>query len=318
MKVSIIVPVYNSQKYISECINSIKKQKFEDWELILINDGSTDLSREICEEFTKEDQRIRLINQPNRGVSNARNRGIEESKGDFLFFVDSDDYIHPSLLELLYKEALVNNADIVRFGFKVTNDRNLNSKPLDKIEIFEGKDDVGLFFLKKRIESVWSSLYSKKIIGDNRFSSLKTSEDLEFNNRVYGQAEKVIYNRSKLYYYYYNEESLSKGEYNDNKLSYIQVRKHILEEYILEQKKKHISISKSLLVRAYMASLLRITRYGISEKMNEKQIVKEYRKYLRRNMFRMIFSKYIPISRKISIIPIMINYKLSKKIFRVK
>lgn len=102
-EISIIVPVYNSEKYITQCINSILNQDYNSFELLLINDGSTDKSKDICEQFSQKDSRIRLFNQCNKGVSSSRNKGIEESIGKYLLFVDSDDYIEPNCLSQLLK-----------------------------------------------------------------------------------------------------------------------------------------------------------------------------------------------------------------------
>ena len=111
-KISIIVPVYNCEKYISNCINSVLEQSFKDFELILVDDGSSDRSFEICESFAKKDSRVRAIHQPNSGVSRARNIGLDEAKGEYIGFVDGDDCVDKEMYERLYKNLADNNADI--------------------------------------------------------------------------------------------------------------------------------------------------------------------------------------------------------------
>lgn len=115
---SIIIPVYNAEKYLSECINSIIKQNFNDYELILVNDGSKDNSLSICNDFQKRDDRIILINQKNGGPSSARNAGLNYAKGKYIMFVDSDDWIEPNTLQILYKYSL-NSCPLIYFGFRV-------------------------------------------------------------------------------------------------------------------------------------------------------------------------------------------------------
>lgn len=110
---SIIVPVYNSEKYIGDCVKSIRNQSFEEWELILVDDGSTDHSPEICDEFAAKDNRIRVIHQENAGVSAARNAGIEKAGGDFLLFCDADDWLEEDALEFFQNAQRVDDADIV-------------------------------------------------------------------------------------------------------------------------------------------------------------------------------------------------------------
>lgn len=114
---SIIIPVYNVEKYLSECLNSIIKQNFTDYELILINDGSKDNSLNICNDFQKKDNRIILINQKNGGPSSARNAGLNHAKGKYIMFVDSDDWIEPNTLQILYKYSS-NNCPLIYFGFR--------------------------------------------------------------------------------------------------------------------------------------------------------------------------------------------------------
>ena len=116
-KVSVIIPVYNVEKYLRECLDSVVNQTLKDIEIICINDGSPDNSLAILEEYAKKDSRIIVISQENSGVSTARNVGIDLAKGDYLYFIDADDYAEPDLLELSYQKALSTQCDIVNFGF---------------------------------------------------------------------------------------------------------------------------------------------------------------------------------------------------------
>ena len=117
--ISIIIPIFNTELYLDECIDSILKQTYTDWECILVNDGSTDKSGEICDTWAKKDQRLNVIHQTNQGVSSARNKGIQYAKGEYIYFLDSDDRIAINCLELLYKQAIqYNNPDIVCANIK--------------------------------------------------------------------------------------------------------------------------------------------------------------------------------------------------------
>ena len=116
--VSIIVPVYNVEKYLSKCIESLINQTYTNIEILLINDGSTDNSKKICEQFKEKDSRIKLINKENGGLSDTRNKGLQEAIGKYIAFVDSDDYINENTVEDNLKTAIEKNADIVIFCFK--------------------------------------------------------------------------------------------------------------------------------------------------------------------------------------------------------
>ena len=111
--ISVIVPVYNVEEYLEQCLDSIQCQTYTDIEVILVNDGSTDRSKEICERYCKKDSRFKLVNQENKGLSGARNRGMSESKGEFISFVDSDDVIKEDMLEQLMKQMTSEDIDIV-------------------------------------------------------------------------------------------------------------------------------------------------------------------------------------------------------------
>ncbi|MEG0087047.1 MAG: glycosyltransferase, partial [Niameybacter sp.] len=119
---SIIVPVYNVEKYLPKCIESILAQSFTDFEVILIDDGATDKSGEICEEYANKDTRIKIIHKENGGLSSARNAGIELSNGNYIGFVDSDDFIHPQMYEILLREARSSNSDVVICRYKCWNE----------------------------------------------------------------------------------------------------------------------------------------------------------------------------------------------------
>ena len=119
--VSVIIPIYNCEKYLNECISSVLGQTYKDFELILVDDGSTDNSLNICYEFAKKDSRIIVIHQENGGVSSARNKGLKNAKGEFITFVDSDDYVENDWLKMLLTAILANNADVSICGIKFDN-----------------------------------------------------------------------------------------------------------------------------------------------------------------------------------------------------
>lgn len=124
-EISVIVPVYNVEKYLRQCIESIKMQTFENWELILVDDGSLDNSGSICDEYAQSDNRIKVVHKENGGVSTARNFGLAIAAGKYISFIDSDDYIVPKFFEIMLEKLLTYKADIVRCGFYEFNDSNV-------------------------------------------------------------------------------------------------------------------------------------------------------------------------------------------------
>ena len=178
-KISIIVPVYNVEKFLPKCLSSIVSQTFKDWECILIDDGSSDTSGKICDEYALLNEKITVIHQENKGVSEARNIGIKVSKGEYIGFVDSDDWIEPNTYEIAYNTAISEKADLVQFGFWA------NDGILDYLEYNQPE---GLFnFCNLRDElwhGVWSKLIKKSVIYENNIKfpiGITLAEDMYFS-----------------------------------------------------------------------------------------------------------------------------------------
>ena len=174
--ISIIIPVYNSEKYLNECICSCIEQTYDNIEIVLVDDGSLDNSLEICKSYGMKDSRVKTIHQPNAGVSAARNTGLRNAKGDYIFFLDSDDEIYSNSIELLLKDMIKYEADIVS-GVYSTVDNLGNEKCRyndGRIIIYEGEEPI-ILSLKydRQTNSACAKLFSRKII-ENVFFTLLT------------------------------------------------------------------------------------------------------------------------------------------------
>lgn len=204
MKVSVIIPVYNTEKYLKKCIESVMNQTLTDIEILVVNDGSKDSSEKIINKLLKVDKRIRYYSQENKGVSAARNVGLQHAKGEFILFVDSDDTILPETLDELYNYAIRKRVEIVRFGIDISNKKNIVNKCEFKEYVY--KDIIENY----NYASVCYELISNKLIINNNIKfdeSIKYGEDLLFNMLIYLKANK-IYLTDKIYYRYtYNENS---------------------------------------------------------------------------------------------------------------
>lgn len=208
--VSIIVPVYNIEDYLHYCIDSILLQSYTNFELLLIDDGSKDKSGAICDEYAGKDQRVKVIHKKNGGVSAARNSGLDIATGDYICFVDSDDYMHSEMLQKLVEVALYESCDFVtaleenvyKIDFAQTQGKLL------KAEIQGIKQDElmdGVFHSQGEEKLLYyhihSKLYSRKCIGDIRFDkTISLSEDLLFNFQVFCNMKKGAVVRQPLYY----------------------------------------------------------------------------------------------------------------------
>lgn len=212
-KISVIVPIYNSEKYLRRCINSILCQTYSNLEIILINDGSTDNSKAICEEYVHKDSRIKFISKKNTGVSDTRNIGIEKSTGKYIGFVDSDDVIKKNMFEILYTNITKYNADLSACEINIKNKKYDNSKKV----ISNNR------FLKFMLEEngpqgyLWNKLYKKSIIEENKIlldTSIHICEDLLFNCKYLEKSSKVIYEKTDLYIYIDRKDSASNKEFD--------------------------------------------------------------------------------------------------------
>lgn len=222
-KISVIVPVYNVEKYISECIQSILAQTYKDIELILVNDGSSDQSGEICDGFANKNNRVKVIHIENSGPSAARNTGIEIATGEYIAFVDADDTIEPNMYEILLNQSLIHNADIVVCPFKTFNLVN-NTTSVSSVW-----NDVYCNIDKRKIEkylipsilnnttysliSVFNKLYRKTLFDSNgiRFDIEKShSEDVRLNFTLLTKISNLVFVEQPFYNYFIRErESLT-------------------------------------------------------------------------------------------------------------
>ena len=218
--ISIIVPVYNVEEYLKQCLDSILEQTFSDYEVILVNDGSTDNSGLICQEYAEKDSRIRYFEKENGGLSDARNYGIEQAQGKYLTFVDSDDFLDKMHLNVLYTALVSNNVDIsiVNYAnYQTSNatfylhtfgeyyEKNYSSEELlDNLAILERND---LSF-----STIWGKLYKRSVFSFLRFPKGVIGEDVALIYKIYTQVDKIVYAHKDTYIYRENDSGITKSK----------------------------------------------------------------------------------------------------------
>lgn len=212
MRVSIIIPVFNSSKYLAECLQSILSQSFEDFEAICINDGSTDNSLEILKQFQNKDSRIKIINQENQGVSTARNEGLKIAQGKYVGFVDSDDTIEKDFFAKLYQSAEKNQADAVYSKFSSAQNFPFINETLNDDEI--SITLLPLFFKGDEFNSIWNKIFRNKIIKDFQINfpvETALGEDAQFNIAFLMQSKKIAFLDYSGYYYHQVDGSATRN-----------------------------------------------------------------------------------------------------------
>lgn len=216
--ISVIIPVYNCEQYLAECINSILNQTYQNLEIMIVNDGSTDNTLSICEEYKKIDSRISIVNKKNTGVSDTRNIGVQNANGKYILFVDADDYLKNNMIERLYKSMIENKADVVRCKccsikdnnvIKKESLHNLTNKKIVKEEI---NKIIGNFVTN---ENTIACYVGTMLIKRDRYVMFNTNltfmEDTEFFIRLLFNINSIYFLDEELYYYRYNENSASKS-----------------------------------------------------------------------------------------------------------
>lgn len=223
--ISIIVPVYNIENYLPRCLETISVQTYQNLEIILVDDGSTDRSGSICDAYAKKDHRAKVIHQQNAGQSGARNAGMTNANGEFLMFVDGDDYLHVDTVNTLWT-AINSDAkyDIAIGGFLKTSklDEDIHSKSERKAVTVLRKELMRLLLVSDNDEEkllfnvVWNKLYRKDEIADLCFVNCMLSEDMDFNLKAYPKMDRAIVIDSPLYFYVQRPGSIvhSKGSLN--------------------------------------------------------------------------------------------------------
>lgn len=244
-KISVIVSVYNVEKFIKRCLDSIINQTMNDLEIILVNDGSTDNSGKICDEYAQLDNRITVIHKENGGVSSARNTGLDVATGEWIAFVDSDDYIEKDMYEVLYKTAIEKNVDICACFFKyLTVDNKILFNPtqeqLDMNGKYNSKEFLELIYKDEYMNGIcvatWNKIYKKNIFDNLRFKT-KIYEDDELVNQIYIQDIDIFVLNKGFYIYVQNLSSLTNTKFSRKKLVFIDILYDRLN--LLKDKKMH-------------------------------------------------------------------------------
>ena len=323
--ISVIVPVYNCEKYIRRCVNSILNQTYTDIELLLVNDGSTDKSGSICDDFAKKSDRTIVFHTSNLGVSSARNTGLNNCTGKFVFFVDADDYIEPDAIQALVEGYAQSNSEIIIGGFnKVIND----GKKVSQVEHFagntllktEGLVDYTIKYLrnprkKQLLMSCWAKLFNVSIIKkfDIAFNTeLKIAEDVAFNFSYLKYVStayfisKVVYNHQKSANY--NSLSMKLSEDFKDLFGYIDALTTI--ETFLLYKNPALEIRRDIgQCYIYQTALFMVRLCGQINRENRKQVYRFVKGLINDPVFVVNIKSYVPQKGNYRLIPFLMKYK---------
>lgn len=294
MTFSIIVPVYNVEKYVARCIDSLLAQTFKSYEIIIVNDGSTDCSAEIIKRYLNAENSIRYIEISNEGVSNARNIGIREAKGEYVFFVDADDFIEIDALETIANN-IEEDCDILMFNYKLNGVvHNINQK-----QIKGNKQETAIWNLSglnAYCGFVWNKVFRTKLLMDNNIafrSDIHMCEDLLFCLDCVKNTDRISYISDALYNYIDRAGSASGNTFSEKKLSVLQAYDNLLKrDIILGNKQIYQRYSNQ-----YVHHCLRL--YWMARQSNEKEICREMKNKVKKENFSFVYDDIFGLKYKI-------------------
>lgn len=304
--VSIIIPIYNVELYLERCIKSVIQQSYKKLEIILVNDGSQDNSAQICDRYAKMDERIVVLHKKNGGLSDARNCGLSNAKGEYITFLDSDDYLNTEYINYLVQLLEKNNAELSMCGYqKVYDTPKSKNESVDKInaeEIISGETALERFCYQKIQQEAWAKLYKKELFSDIKFPVGKLYEDYGTIYKIFYKCKKIAIGNEKLYYYYQRANSIMNTAFSIRDMD----RAVLTDEFLIFIKYFAPSLEQASQSRALISYsiLLRDCPLNVELKKERQYIVKkmkEYAKQVRKDKNAPFRIKIIAIFTKISI-----------------
>ena len=278
-KISVIVPIYNVEKYLKTCIESIINQTYSNIEIILVDDGSPDNCGKICDDYKEKDKRIKVIHKKNGGLSDARNAGIDIATGEYVVFIDSDDYVAENYIEVLYKMCIDQNVLLAECDYKnVEKDNEIAINQDDKIDIYSGIEMCERIYSDEVIRTVvvWNKMYKREIFNNLRFPKGKINEDEFTTYKIFYNLNQIAITNQKLYYYRYSPNSIMNKKFNKKRLDLIEA----IEERLDFFKEKNEKELYDLTLKKYANILIKyykLCKKYIDDSNCCKLIIKKFR-----------------------------------------
>lgn len=317
-QISVVIPVYNVEKYLCRCVDSVLNQTYKNIEVILVDDGSPDGCPVICDEYAQKDNRVKVIHKPNGGLSSARNAALDSPLvGDYLAFVDSDDWLELDTLE--YCLDLVKNyhADVVQFEFYETDsEKNSAINKKERVETFEGKEILQQLMITGSW-GVWGALYKAEVLGNVRFREGKINEDIDYKYKILNNAQRMVYSNQKKYYYYQSGDTISMGGLKRKDFDLYDAAEEL---YKLTQNEDFGTIrflGEVKRRRSAFSLLCKIAYFGVADPtLSKKEIVRKLTKEHRNNVA-ILLKGNLSLNRKVLAVLFAINYHFSELIVRL-
>lgn len=311
--ISILLPIYNVEKFLPKCLNSILCQTYEKLEIILVDDGSPDNCATICDEYAKKDSRIKVIHQENMDVSGARNTALKAAKGNFITFVDPDDYVDKEYIKYLYEILKKNNCDISTCGETfVYEDGTLKSHhEEEKCEIYTSYEALELMLYQKKVNnSPCGKLYKRELFKNIWYPLGKRYEDLGTTYKLFLNARNIAVGNKPYYYYFQSVNSIVRSTFNTKTLDIIEMAEQ-MERDILKIYPEFQSALQSRVLNAH---------FFIIRQLPKKKFPSEYKKskeYIKKNRFKVLKNPKVRLKTKLGILISYLGIGTLKKFYNL-
>ena len=295
--ISVVIPVYNMNKYLDRCMKSVCNQTYHNLEIILVDDGSTDGSGILCDEWAERDARIKVIHKKNGGLSSARNAGLDNARGEYIGYVDSDDWIDVEMYLHLFTILQNYQVDVVFCDFYRFK-KNVPVKNVKETVILREDKEIDDFFYRvkggKSSYGVWCGLYKKEKIDGIRFAEGKISEDVLYRYEVYQVIRRIAFSSLPLYYYFINSQGITGSPLCKRDLSLLEIW-----DEIVRREKENVNNYNALLNRKRAVFTLYAKKVLFGNKDVDEDVIKGWKKELKDSYHELIMSSMLDWKRKL-------------------
>ena len=273
--ISVVLPIYNVENYIEKCMESVLNQTYKNIEIILVDDGSPDNCPIICDQYVKEDNRVKVVHKENGGLSDARNAGIKVANGDYITFIDSDDYVDKDYVEFLYNTIEETDADIAIGGHRVIYDSGkIIEKETHENSVLEPKKVLERILYDDGIDlSAWGKLYKRYLFNDIKFPKGRLFEDSATTYMLVDKANKIAINSISKYNYIIRKNSISNAKFSPKKMDLITSTRE-MSEYVKNKYPDLKNAANRRLMYAYLSTLSQLAKCKEKYPKEEKEMKK--------------------------------------------
>ena len=307
--ISVIVPVYNVAQYLEKSIASIQQQTYKNLEIILVDDGATDESGRLCEQIAEQDERVLVYHKENEGLSQARNDGLKQAHGDYVIFIDSDDYIHPEMIASLYQQLIKEDADVSSCGVMnvYANSESPQTENKDDYFVCDTETFLREYLIGEKIPgTICNKLIKKEIATQLSFPKGLIYEDAYYHFDLIKVAKKYVVNTKPYYYYFHRGDSITTKPYTEKDLAYID----IYQKFYTEIVKEYPNLTEVAFFRLAYAHFFILDKMLLDDNFKEFKDYPRIYGYLKKHAFAIFKNTIFRKGRRISALALFVNVRL--------